>query len=100
MPELSIASDGAVTEGAAASFTVTASPTPHSALIVSVTVSAAGAFGVSASSQSVTIPTNGSKTFAVSTTGAATDEPAGSVTATLGTAESRPIATPRQPRSV
>ncbi len=85
VPELSIASGGAVTEGAAASFTVTASPTPHSALVVSVTVSATGTFGVTTGSQSVTIPTSGSRTFTVSTSGDATDEPDGSVTATLGT---------------
>ena len=85
VPELSIASDGDVSEGSEASFTITASPTPHAAMLVSVTVSATGAFGVTTGSQSVTIPTSGSKSFTVSTSGDATDEPDGSVTATLGT---------------
>ena len=82
-PELSIASDGDVTEGSAASFTVTASPPPHVALSASVTVSAAGAFGVSAGAQSLSIPPSGTQSFTVSTTGDATDEPDGSITATL-----------------
>ena len=83
VPELSIAADGDVTEGSDASFTVTASPTPHAAMLVSVTVSATGAFGVATGSQSVTIPTTGSKSFTISTSGDAIDEPDGSVTATL-----------------
>ena len=82
-PELSIASDGDVTEGSAARFTVTASPPPHAALSASVTVSAAGAFGVSAGAQSLSIPPIGAQSFTVSTTGDATDEPDGSITATL-----------------
>ena len=83
VPELSIASDGDVSEGSDASFTVTASPTPHAAMLVSVTVSATGAFGVTTGSQSVTIPTTGSKSFTISTTNDSVDEADGSVTATL-----------------
>ena len=83
VPELSIASDGNVTEGNATSFTISASPTPHSALTASVDVSATGSFGVTAGAQTVTIPTSGSKSFTVSTSGDTTDEPDGTVTATL-----------------
>ena len=83
VPELSIASDGNVTEGSAASFTISASPTPHSALTASVDVLATGSFGVTAGAQTVTIPTSGSKSFTVSTSGDSTDEPDGTVTATL-----------------
>ena len=83
VPELSIASEGNVTEGSAASFTISASPTPHSALTASVDVSATGSFGVTAGAQTVTIPTSGSKSFTVSTSGDSTDEPDGTVTATL-----------------
>ena len=84
-PELSIVSNGEVTEGADASFIVIASPKPHSALVVSVTVSATGAFGVTTGSQSVTIPTSGWKSFSISTTDDEIDEIDGSVTATLAT---------------
>ncbi len=84
VPELSIASDGDVTEGTAASFTITASPTPHTALSVDVGVSASGSFGVTTGTQTITVPTSGSKTFSVSTTGDSTDESDGSVTVLLG----------------
>ena len=83
VPELSIASEGDVTEGTAASFTITASPTPHTALSVDVGVSASGSFGVTTGTQTITVPTSGSKTFSVSTTGDSTGESDGSVTATL-----------------
>ena len=83
VPELSIASDGNVTEGSAASFTITASPTPHTALTANVDITAAGSFGVTTGAQTVTIPTSGSKSFTVSTSGDTIDEPNGSVTATL-----------------
>ena len=85
VPELNIASDGNVTEGSAASFTITASPTPHTALTTNVDITAAGSFGVTTGAQTVTIPTSGSKSFTVSTSGDTIDEPNGSVTATLST---------------
>ena len=84
VPELSIASDGDVTEGTAASFTISASPTPHTTLSVDVGVSASGSFGVTTGTQTITVPTSGSKTFSVSTSGDSTDEPDGSVTVLLG----------------
>ena len=85
VPELSIASDGNVTEGSAASFTITASPTPHTALTANVDITASGSFGVTTGARTVTIPTSGSQSFTVSTSGDTTDEPHGSVTATLST---------------
>ena len=84
VPELSITSDSDVTEGTAASFTITASPTPHTALSVDVGVSASGSFGVTTGTQTITVPTSGSQTFTVSTSGDTTDEPDGSVTVLLG----------------
>ena len=84
VPELSIASDGDITEGTAASFTITASPTPHTALSVDVGVSASGSFGVTTGTQTITVPTSGSQTLTVSTSGDSTDEPDGSVTVLLG----------------
>ena len=85
VPELSIASDGNVTEGSAASFTIAASPTPHTALTANVDITAAGSFGITTGARTVTIPTSGSKSFTVSTSGDTIDEPNGSVTATLST---------------
>ena len=82
-PEVSVTGGGGVTEGASASFTLTASPAPSSALAVNVTVSQSGDFGVTTGSQTVTIPTGGTTTLAVSTTGDSVDESDGSVTVTL-----------------
>ena len=93
VPALSIASDGNVTEGTAASFTVSASPTPHSALTASVGVSATGSFGVTTGAQTVTIPTSGSKSFTVATSGDSTDEPDGTVTATLNSGTGYTVST-------
>ncbi len=83
VPEISITAGSDVTEGGSASFTVTASPVPASALSVSVNVTASGDFGVTTGSRTVTIPTSGSATLTVATTGDTTDEADGSVTATL-----------------
>ena len=84
-PEISIAAGSGVSEGSEATFTVTASPTPATALTVNVMVSQSGSFGASTGADTVTIPTTGSATYTVSTTNDSTDEPDGSVTATLST---------------
>ena len=84
-PEISIAAGSAITEGSDATFTVTATPAPTSALTISLTVSQIGSFGPTTGADTVTIPTTGSATFTVSTTNDSTDEPDGSVTATLST---------------
>ena len=83
LPEISIAAGGGVSEGTAASFTVTATPPPAADLDVTVAVSQSGDFGVSAGSRTVTIPASGSQSFTVATTNDSTDEADGSVTATL-----------------
>ncbi len=82
VPELSITGGGTVTEGTAASFTLTANPLPASALTVNVSVTQDGDFGATGS-QTVTIPTTGSATLTVSTTGDEVEEDDGSVTATV-----------------
>ena len=83
-PAVTVSADAAsVTEGGSATFTLTADPAPASSLSVSVTVAAAGDYGVTAGSQTVTIPTTGSATLTLATTGDNTDEPDGSVTATV-----------------
>ena len=84
-PEIDITAGTAVTEGSDATFTVTATPAPTSALTVNLTVSQSGSFGATTGADTVTIPTTGSATFTVSTTNDSTDEPNGSVTATLST---------------
>ena len=84
-PEISISAGSAVSEGADATFTVTSSPAPTTALTVNLTVSQIGSFGATTGADTVTIPTTGSATFTVSTTNDSTDEPDGSVTATLST---------------
>ena len=77
-----------VTEGTAASFTVTAVPAPTANLSISLTVAeAAGSnFVTSAnegSDKTVTIPTSGSMTYTVATVGDGSDESRGSVMVTL-----------------
>ena len=75
-----------VTEGTAATFTVTATPAPAANLTVNLTVVQTGDFGATPTgSQTVTIPTTGSATFTVSTTGDTVDDANGSVAVTVGT---------------
>ena len=81
-PEISIASDGDVTEGTDASFTLTASPKPAASLDVTVDVTQSGDY-VTTGSQTVTITTSGTATLTVPTTNDSVDEPDGSVTATI-----------------
>ncbi|WP_419927027.1 Calx-beta domain-containing protein [Candidatus Poriferisocius sp.] len=83
VPVVTIAAGGDVTEGHSATFTVTAVPLPASPMAVDVTVSAAGDFGATTGTRTVTVPTSGSATFAVSTSDDSADEADGSVTATV-----------------
>ena len=83
-PEVSIAAGAGITEGGDAVFTVTASPAPSAALAVTVSVSQTGDYGAATGSRTVTIPTSGSVTLTVATTGDSADEADGSVTATVG----------------
>jgi len=80
VPTVSIAAGSDVTEGSAASFTVSASPAPSADLTVTVNVTALGSFGVTTGSRTVTVPTTGSVALTVATTGDSIDEPHGSVT--------------------
>ena len=82
-PEIAVSAGSAVTEGGDAVFTLTASPAPAADLTVSVTVATDGDWGVTAGTQTVTIPTTGSATLTLATTDDAADEPDGSVTATV-----------------
>ena len=82
-PEVSITAGGDVGEGGDATFTITADPAPTAALTVEVTVSQSGDFGVSPGTRTVTVPTSGSVTLTVATTGDSADEADGAVTATV-----------------
>ena len=82
-PEVSITAGVDITEGDTATFTVTADPAPTTALSVNVAISSVGDFGVTPGSRTVTVPTSGSATLSISTTGDSADEVDGSVTATL-----------------
>ncbi len=86
-PVVSIAAGSGVAEGASASFTVSASPVPAAPLDVTLTVGQSGDFAASGAtgSRTVTIPVTGSATFEVTTVDDGTDEPDGSITATVDT---------------
>ena len=83
-PVISVTAGAAVTEGANASFTVTAAPAPSANLTVNLSVGASGDFvaGTNTGGKTVTIPTGGSATYTVATVGDGVDEPNGSVTLT------------------
>ena len=86
-PVVSIAGGSAISEGGTASFTLTATPAPQTALTVEVTVEDSGAFAASGESgvQQVTLGTTGTATFDVVTENDSTDEPDGALTATVQT---------------
>ncbi|MDE0496853.1 MAG: fibronectin type III domain-containing protein [Acidimicrobiaceae bacterium] len=94
-PRVSILGGGAVTEGSAAVFTLTASPAPAEDLDVSVSVATTGDFGYPATPPtSVTIPaSSGSATLTIATTGDDADESDGSVTVTVADGEDYDLAT-------
>ena len=84
-PVVRIAAGSGVTEGASASFTVSASPVPAAPLDVTLSVGQSGDFAASGEtgSRTVTIPVAGSATFGVATVDDGTEEPDGSITATM-----------------
>ncbi len=84
-PEVNITSAAGGAEGGSVSFTLTATPAPTADLPVTVTISVTGDYGVTAGSRTVTIPNSGSATLTLATTDDQTDEPDGTVTATLAT---------------
>ena len=82
-PVVTIAAGASVTEGGDAVFTLTANPAPAADLAVTVTIGTDGDFGIAAGERTVTIPTAGSATLTLATTGDSADEPDGSVTVTV-----------------
>ncbi len=85
LPAVGIAGGNAVTEGAAAVFTLTATPAPQGDITVKVNIADSGAFASSgaAGARQVTIGTSGTATLDVTTDDDGADEPDGSITATV-----------------
>ena len=84
-PTVSITGGDGVTEGTPASFNVTANPAPHADLTVTVAVTQNGDYAASGETgtREVTIPTTGAATLTVATADDDTDEPDGSIIATI-----------------
>ena len=83
LPDVGITAGVDITEGEDATFTVTADPAPTADLDVTIIVGQTGDFGVTTGPQTVTIPTGGSVTLTVATTGDGVHEQDGTVTATV-----------------
>ena len=94
LPAVSVSAGADVTEGGDAVFTVTADPAPAAELSVTVTVATAGEFGVTAGTQTVPIPTTGSATLTLATTGDEIDEPDGSVSVTVAAGDGYTVGDP------
>ncbi len=77
-------SPSSMTEGGTATFTLTASPAPQSHISVSVQVTDSGDFATGGTGpRTVTVDTTGTASFTVGTTDDNTDEPSGTITATV-----------------
>ncbi|MYK73042.1 MAG: hypothetical protein F4017_00365, partial [Acidimicrobiaceae bacterium] len=86
VPELSVAAGGDVTEGTAAGFTISASPSASSEVTVNYTVTQSGSYVSSGDRGSQTVAlSGGSATVSVPTQADSADEADGSVTVTLNT---------------
>ncbi len=96
VPLVSISGGNAVTEGESATFTLTASPAPSSAISVKVTIADNGSFAASGQTnpRSVTIGTGGTGSLTVTTVNDSADELDGTITATLGTGSGYGIGSP------
>ena len=86
-PRVNVTAAGGGGEGADVTFVITANPAPTAALPVSVTVTAAGDYGISTGARTVSIPTGGSFTLRLPTTDDTVDEEDGSVTLTVNAGE-------------
>ena len=85
-----------VPEGTVITFTFTATPAPRSALKVNVRWFEKGSFLTGSRPRTVTIPTSGRAEVAVTTDDDSTDEPDGSVTATVNTGSGYTVGTPSE----
>ncbi len=80
-PEITISAGSGITEGGTASFTITSNPAPTTPITVNVQVSGTGDFGATGAAN-VTV-SGTTTTYTIQTTDDDTDEPDGSVTATI-----------------
>ena len=80
-PVITISGGSGITEGGTASFTISSSPAPTTPITVNVQVSQTGSFGATGAS-TVTI-SSATTTYTISTTDDNTDEPNGTVSATI-----------------
>ncbi len=96
VPLVSISGGSAVTEGESATFTLTASPAPSSAISVKVTIADNGSFAANGQtgSKKVTIGTGGTASLTVTTVNDSADELDGTIAATLGTGSGYGIGSP------
>ncbi len=95
VPQITIAADrAAVTEGADAAFTITASPAPHRSLDVTVAVAQTGDWGAAAGTRTVTVGTAGTATLAVATANDTADEPDGAIAAAVGAGSGYTVGAP------
>ena len=83
-PEISITAGADITEGGDATFTLTATPAPAADLDITVELSQTGDHATTGT-RTVTISTGGSATLILATTDDSTDEPDGTITATIDT---------------
>ena len=96
-PVISVSGGAAVTEGDDATFNVTASPAPGANLSVELTVAETGDFaapGATGANKTVVIGASGAATYTVATVNDETDEPNGSITATLNDGAGYAVADP------
>ncbi len=93
-PAIAVSAGDAVTEGGAATFTVTASPAPASPLAVTVTVAVEGDYGIAAGEQTVSIPATGSATLTLATANDDADEPDGSASVTVAVGDGYTVGFP------
>ncbi len=95
VPQITIAADrAAVTEGADAAFTITASPAPHRSLDVTVAVAQTGDWGAAAGTRTVTVGTAGTATMTVPTANDTADEPDGAIAAAVGAGSGYTVGAP------
>ena len=88
------AGDSPVTEGGAASWTLSADPAPTTELTVNLAWTQSGDFLPESRPQTVTIPVSGAATVSVDTVDDGTDEPNGSVTLSVAVGSGYAVGTP------
>ncbi len=93
-PSVTITAGPAVTEGAAANFTVSANPAPASSMTVNLTVAQSGDYGVQTGVRTVALDASGTTAFAVETTDDSTNEASGSVQVTVNAGDGYAVGSP------